>query len=596
MSGIVCQSSTIDLERLDFIEKVGRTFLGRQLHKETLSKKNLNASIVSTPNSSASQAHDDKTGVTILVDGYFVEALGSEQSSAQWFLNIFLELGLDCLGTLNGSFNILILEKNSQQIMLVTDRYGTRPLFYKSSPESFTVAYRSEILVNLGVVPKALNQNMVANTLSHSRIWFGEESFYEGVTSVPAGIIAKWSPYSELELKKYQIKTLYENQKPTIEGLAEVFRDVIKDFSKVPNIGLSLSGGLDSRILLASGFSGPTFTWGYQEGNDEISLAKKCADMSSNPWYFIKLDPSVFLDHSGRGDIVREGLDLFVQSYALDCYPHVAESGVDGLITGLALDFTMAGSYTPTTEDEMTLGECIDFAFSKIEYFKEEERSNLIHSEEVKKKIESINSKIIEQITENYIKTNGVEALQIFFTEHRIRRYIFQRQMWQRTYCEDYIPTFDNRIVDYLANFSLEERANHNIFREVLLKLSEDLALIPYQGTNIPPSAPLKFWRHAENIEAEKEELARNIFYETNGKVFVPYNRYYSNFDEWLRTNADWKSTVRNLLLSKTSRLNEYLNRDAVEKMIVEQELGKKTHHGKIVVLMSLEKTLRTFH
>ena len=361
------------------------------------------------------------------------------------------------------------------------------------------------------------------------------------------------------------------------------------------NLGLSLTGGLDSRILLAAGFDGNTFTWGYNEDNDEITLAKRCSETNLNPWKFIKVTPEEFLDPSGAGDFIREGLDLFVQSHGLICYPEVRDSGVSGLMTGLALDFTMAGSYCPSNAHDMSEQKMYDYAFKKIETFSSEDRSLLFKDKSLIERVKNIESAVKNELSKDFSKGSAVSALQNFFMENRVRRQIFQRQQWQRAYCEDYIPTFDNRLVDYLSRFSLEERSNHKIFQKVLLLLSSNLASIPYQGTNLPASVPVEYWESATQIEAMKEQLYRKIFNETTGMVFVPYNRYYSNFDEWMRTNAEWQNHIADLLLSDKSRILGFLNRNVINTWVNDQISAKIPRYGKIIELMNLEKTLRAF-
>jgi hypothetical protein len=167
--------------------------------------------------------------------------------------------------------------------------------------------------------------------------------------------------------------------------------------------------------------------------------------------------------------------------------------------------------------------------------------------------------------------------------------------MWQRAFVEDYIPTYDNRLIDYLELFSLEDRTNHKLFQKALIELSEPLSEIPYQGTGLPPTAPISFWDEARRLEEQKEKLARDVFYHTKGEVFVPYNRYYSNFDEWFRVNSNWQKIAEDLLLSKDTLITNYVYRNEVLRMLTEQKSGKKTHFGRLIILMSLEKTLRAF-
>ena len=551
--------------------------------------------LISTENSYGSHAYSPEQELYVVVDGYFVETLDGNISSAEWLLKRFINHGDNFYRDLNGSFNAILINEKEQSITVLSDRYGTRPLYYVDSTELLAVSPLSSGLIQFGVIDKSLNIRKVANQLSFSRVWVDDSTFFKGIKNFPAGSLLKWSFTKGCSWTRYVDNS---NDSEELTGnpheLAEIFKSVISDFNRVDDIGLSLSGGLDSRILLASGFNGKTFTWGYSKGNDEITLAEQTANTTNNPWSFIELNPEDFLDIDCRGDKIREGLDLFVQAYSLKCYPRVKQQNVRGLITGLALDFTMGGSYSPECrKDEFTVDEALSFVYSKAEYFKKEQRNLLIHSSDVLEEVSQIESDI-----RTYFTQQGPRALydrvQDFFMENRVRKWIFQRQQWQRAYLEDFIPTFDNRIVDYLKRFKLEQLKGHKVFKDVLSYLNSDLMKISYQGTMLPVEAPLEYWKVGQQLENKKEQLYRDIFAQTKGKVFIPYNRYYSNFDEWLRTNKDWINFTRSMLLSDNTRLSQYINMDEVKTWIELQETGNKTFYSQIIQLISLEKTLRT--
>ena len=110
----------------------------------------------------------------------------------------------------------------------------------------------------------------------------------------------------------------------------------------------------------------------------------------------------------------------------------------------------------------------------------------------------------------------------------------------------------------------------------------------------LPVNVPVSLWADSARLEAEKETLFRHVFAETNGQVFIPYNRYYSNFDEWLRLNEAWKEQCQVLLMSQDTILLDYCDGDIIRKWIASQLSGGDPNHSKLIQLMSLEKTLRT--
>ncbi|MDB4483530.1 asparagine synthase-related protein [bacterium] len=503
---------------------------------------------------------------------------------------------MDSVARLNGSFNILIIEETPQRITLISDRYGTRPLFYGCKNNSLAVSDNCQSIIDSGLLQKKLNTRLVANQLSFSRVWIGDDTFFDGVKSLPGASVARWNAANGLAVSSYksQIKPLFDRRTPgTARDLATVLVEVMTDFKALDNVGLSLSGGLDSRLLLAAGFQGKTFTWGYQPQNDEIEFAQACAKINGNPWEFIHLSPTDFLDSDGLGDNIREGLDMSVQSHSLSVYPKIVDQEIQGLITGLALDFTMAGSYFPPRTKCNTDQELSDFAFNAIEVFEFNKRTQFIRSEEILSQIEGLQEEVACRFGAIKKNSSVFEQIQDFFMDSRVRRWTFQRQKWQRSFLEDYIPTFDNRLIDYLSTFKTDALARHKIFREVLIQLSPELANVPYQRTGLPPSVPIEFWDEGKKLSQQRETLYRRMYAKTKGKVFLPYNQYYSNFDEWLRVDPAWLAATEELLSTPKSRIYEFVNKQVVDNWIEEQRSGQQPHYGKIIQLMSLEKTLR---
>lgn len=595
MSGIIAiAESEISFNSLEFNKTLDKFCIADLTIKDTYNFKGIHIGLLSTSNSEGSSAYDKKNGIYIVVDGYFVDNLGTKTSSAEWFLSNYLSQDISFINNLNGSFNIAIVNEKVNKLDLINDRYGTRPLFKYTSKNTMAISPFAALINDLGIVKKELNTSMLANQLSYSRVWLGNSTFFKGINSVESSTKIEWSEaygYSEERVHHTNTISRIMNFQPV--DLAEIFKNVMSDFNKLPAVGIALSGGLDSRLMLASGFKGPAFTWGYDKNNDEIQLAKRAAIANGNSWDFIKVLPKNFLDTNNVGDIIREGLDIFVQSYTLGTYPIAKASGVNGMITGLALDFTLGKSYSMDDSLDMNnKANVFDFINKKSLYFSKSEQEDLIYDNSLHEDINSLSEFIRNQI-DNTPKNDYQNFLNDFFQKYRIRRCIFHRQQWQRVFLEDYIPTFDNRMIDGIQNFTDKAISGNKLLSKVLDILNTDLMKIPYQRTMLPVNTPVKFWKNAAMIEQKKEDLYRQIFADTNGDVFIPYNRYYSNFDEWLRVDKDWISYCDSLLLSENSIISNYCDQNTIRKWIDSQRQGKEAYFSKIIQLMSLEKTLR---
>lgn len=96
-------------------------------------------------------------------------------------------------------------------------------------------------------------------------------------------------------------------------------------------------------------------------------------------------------------------------------------------------------------------------------------------------------------------------------------------------------------------------------------------------------------------MEAAKEKLYREIWAATAGRVFIPYRRYYSNFDEWLRMNPPWQEFTDDLLLTPNTLYQNFLKRIYVEDLVRQHRSGQADHRQQLTFLMTFELFLRTF-
>ena len=121
-------------------------------------------------------------------------------------------------------------------------------------------------------------------------------------------------------------------------------------------------------------------------------------------------------------------------------HPQVKRAGATSLVTGLALDVTLAGSYDlGDTSGSHTVDLVFDHLRSKSEYFSATERQALIGNANLAEEIEGLTDYIREASTAA-LESDPALAIQNYFFDFRVRRYLFQRQQWQRLFLEDYIP------------------------------------------------------------------------------------------------------------------------------------------------------------
>ena len=219
--------------------------------------------------------------------------------------------GIKLLDYLSGMYAFAIWDLITEKLYLVRDPFGKKPLYYSHNFDiiSFSSDLKSlEKIVDCGQI----NINAVDSLFSF-RFIHDPISIYEKVNKVPPGHLLEVSKESINLLRWYDLSNKVSN---TFDK-REISNNLISIFDKSVNrrlvsdvpVGLLLSGGLDSSLILSSlseiDKKIPCFTLGfensskyYEERPDAKRLAKhfgmKHYDIEMSPKSLLNIIPEVF--------------------------------------------------------------------------------------------------------------------------------------------------------------------------------------------------------------------------------------------------------------------------------------------------------------
>jgi asparagine synthase (glutamine-hydrolysing) len=170
-------------------------------------------------------------------------------------LRAYQEWGRDCLSKLNGMWAFLIHDRRRNVLFGARDRFGIKPLYrYRRGP-MLLLASEIKAIRASGAYVAAVDWSTAASFLRDGRLDEGAESFYEGITQVPAGTAfevdsvgrtSDWRYWSLDDLPTRDIKD-------PVAAFGDLFEDSVRlrMRSDVP-VGVSLSGGLDSASIICA--------------------------------------------------------------------------------------------------------------------------------------------------------------------------------------------------------------------------------------------------------------------------------------------------------------------------------------------------------
>ncbi|NTV45907.1 MAG: asparagine synthase (glutamine-hydrolyzing) [Chlorobiales bacterium] len=214
-------------------------------------------------------------------------------SDTETILYAYEEYGLDFLQKIYGMFAIAIWDARKNELLLVRDRIGIKPLYY--TVQNGTLLFGSEIksLFRHPAVTKELNEQGLYDYLS-LYMTPPNETMFKGIHKLEAGHFMLIDKLGEVQKERYWNITNETEAFPKdrfhvehfcVENIRRLLRDSIKlrMMSDVP-FGVLLSGGIDSSLnvaLMAELMDRPveTFSIGFRdlEKYNELGYARQIA-------------------------------------------------------------------------------------------------------------------------------------------------------------------------------------------------------------------------------------------------------------------------------------------------------------------------------
>lgn len=550
------------------------------------------------PAQSADQRHLlFKSGNVYAHDPARAMPAGQATLDADHCLARYLAQGIGFVEGVQGDFNLVIYDRARDVLTVVNDRYGLRPFYYHGRDGLLVAGNDLGTVVDCGLAPKALDRLHLAAFLYLTKLKMGDETAFKDLRVQPEASVLTWEK-GRLAIRRYWRDRHLGNAKGTIEELgreaAERFRAGVKlRIGDGRKYALGLTGGLDSRSIAASlqgedkGQVG-TFSWGAP-GNTEVVISEKVAKTAGLGNQFIELGPEDFARAAGEFMAYQAEPDLFIQGHML----RVAEKmsrGHDALLTGLSLGSTLGGYFV---SDDLINSQSDEECFAHLvksrskmppEVFRPEIRQNIL-------------PEIVDRLRVNYLEVDQpkkCERYDSFVAHGHHNRVLFPRDRTYRKYIDMAFPTFDYHFMDFVRTLPPEARKRHTIFPHFLSCLSPELAAIPYNKTMLPATVPAAYWDAAMMQQGQWEQLLRNIYLQTGGKTFVPYNAFYTNFDEWMRLDRGFMAFVDQVLPAGEAAIYDTVaDRRYVRDMVQEHRQAKNYRFSEILYLMSLELFLR---
>lgn len=369
-----------------------------------------------------------------------------------------------CLRLLDGDFCAAIYDQEDQEVKLISDRYGMRPIYWYHKDGIF--AWGSEVKAILAIkdIDKELNPTSYDCFMDLGHL-LGDVTWFSHIKLISPSSILKYDLKNDSSEQSYYWK--WSNIEPcnidfdlAIDKVGELFLQAVSSrFNPKEKIGVSLSGGLDSRAIIAAidklhpDYAGYAYTFGIPKC-DDICIANQVVQQTKN-W---KHDKFYFKAHDWfepRMEMVwnTDGMQDLMHMHGNEFMGKVSDN-IHVNMNGYLGDAVLGGSYLKNTPLNV-----------------------------------SISKKIAEQYYQNYAINYDSDFYSSTHYDNylymmRGRRFINFGPINSLPWVEQRKPFFDNQLMEFVFSLPDDYRINNRIYSEMLKRYFPKYFLgIPWQQT-----------------------------------------------------------------------------------------------------------------
>jgi asparagine synthase (glutamine-hydrolysing) len=473
-----------------------------------------------------------------------------------------------CLNRLDGYFCAVLYNPENRKLKLISDRYGMRLLYWYHRKGVF--AWGSEVKAILAVddVDKKLDTTSYECFMDLGYL-MGEHTWFEHIKLIKPATVLEYDlatdKVSQCHYWKWsEIKPSNMRFDDAVDELGNRFMEAVRRrFDPNERIGISLSGGLDSRAIFAAvnhlfpDYKGYAYTFGIP-GCDDITIAGQVVSRSNN-WQHHKFYFSADNWFESRKEKVwnTDGMLDMMHMHGSEFLPEIANH-MSINMNGYCGDAILGGGF-----------------LSRIPWNQRITSSNAKSFYGRYVNLTDIDSDFYDI---NYVEPN--------LYMNRVRRFTAYGSVNSLPWLDQRKPFFDNELVELVFSIPDEYRTNNRLYSAMLQKFFPRFFLdIPWQKTG----KPVAFTRKA-SIPVRAFRKGIRIL---KGLAGINSSKGYTDYPAWIR-DIEIAEKLNKLLKYDSAAYKRVTDTDLAERWL-QPHLGSKlkNHSNEILRAATIELYLR---
>lgn len=480
---------------------------------------------------------------------------------------------------LNGPFSAAVIRAEPFEVRVVTDRHRHYPVYVHHGPH-LSVASTEMRCVVPWLERTELSRDAVDMLLRCGEL-IDRQTLLHGVEMLPPGTVLSDTGQRRTERRYWSMRSDGSGTPAvTAEQLGQALKVGVRKMEAAsPALGITLSGGLDSRIILdlcENPQRVPSFTWGLPNCRD-IVCASEFATLVGSEHVVKHWTPEAFPPLWSRG-VDLTGGNCGVDSMFMLPFVPLVSSACGVVLNGLAGDATLGGNWL------------------KRSWLAEQKSENL-GSAVWRWRVPADQDQLVDRLmtrvpgassaSDRWVASIGqregarpIERLNDWFIENRVFRTTNCGTMILRGGVESHSPFFDRDFIDTLTRVNQDQKFKHRLYLDVMNFVAPRAASVKWQRTNVKPSRGY----HAN--------LAAMVFQRLITKACAPVgitpfrDLQVADLAGWFR--GPWREEVEKVIQSNSFRQRAIVNSDVVDELW-QAHLGGADHGRQISVLIAIE-------
>jgi len=480
---------------------------------------------------------DGSKAVNVLFHGEFSGSLPPDVTPAEHLHRGYLEHGVGFVAQLRGAYNAVILDTAVQCVHLLNDKLGSYPLYWHHSDGALYFANSVLRVIHMARIQVSLDETATAQFLKFGFV-MGNRTLAKEVSLLgPAHVMSM--PFDSMRAKHltYFESATFFQRTGTVSDVAlaqQAFTEAVAASTQPgPALAMSLSGGLDSRAILALSQAPAghmaTYTCGIPGCADEV-IGARLANIAGTSHKFLPHRAELLehaLDHLNEMVRLTDGMYLSHGITEIHDLHNLGGEPLGVLLRGHGGELAKTDLAWPFHTDRhiaeaKSLNDVVDYLFERVTFVSDAERLTQVMSSDAL-------SDVVPNAALSFRNILSIEDLEpinacsfLYLYQHHRRFTIASLEMF-RSATEIRMPFVDETFLEALFALPPQLRVTTEFHRDLIARTSPELGAVRDANTG---------------TRATAGSLQRYVFDKVNSllrKVNAPGYRHYHEFDRIFR-------------------------------------------------------------